>query len=242
MGLGRIRSVRSLPPDITAPPIIRRVTEARRRVALGLGGALVAALAILTASAAVSARFPGDLAASEWVQSWRTPWLDSAMRAVSAAGEELAAALIVAAAAAALLLLRRRIEAGLILVATVVGFGVRIVLKAAVARPRPSADLVDVIEQGDGYSFPSGHALHYAVLVGFVLLVLPSIMGPGQRRRLSLAVLVVALLVVGASRIYLGVHWLSDVIAGYVFGGVVAVGAVYAGWQLKLRHRESRRE
>ena len=164
------------------------------------------------------------------------------MRVVSVAGDVTAAALIVAAGAAALVVLRRRSEAGLLVAVTVVAFAVRTAVKEVVARPRPPADLVEIIRQGDGFSFPSGHALHYAAFLGFLLLMLPSIVGPGRRRRLAQGALIAGMVIIGYSRVYLGLHWLSDVVAGYAYGAVVAGAAALALSRLKAEQGGTPRE
>ena len=164
------------------------------------------------------------------------------MRVVSVAGEVTAAALIVAAGAAALVVLRRRAEAGLLVAVTVVAFAVRTAVKEVVARPRPPADLVEIIRQGDGFSFPSGHALHYAAFLGLLLLMLPSIVGPGWRRRLAQGALIAGMVIIGYSRVYLGLHWLSDVVAGYAYGAVVAGAAALALPRLKAEQGGTHRE
>ncbi|MFP4589932.1 MAG: phosphatase PAP2 family protein [Halobacteriales archaeon] len=131
--------------------------------------------------------------------------------------------------------LRPRDREGVAFVAGVslVGAGVLDLLKATLARPRPpmaSADpeaLVGVVAEvyrltatADGYGLPSGHAMLGAV----VYLGLAAELSVGRRRTRLRAAGVLAVLV-GASRVVLGVHYLVDVIVGLVLGvGLVAVG------------------
>lgn len=86
------------------------------------------------------------------------------------------------------------------------------------------------MEQAEGYSFPSGHVLHYVVLLGTLAFILSRAMKPGAAQRLMFVATALALMIVGLSRIYLGVHWLGDVIAGYAFGALVVTLSVRA-WQ-----------
>jgi undecaprenyl-diphosphatase len=94
-------------------------------------------------------------------------------------------------------------------------------LKVLFARPRP--DLSRSYEEVSSYGFPSGHAANTAALVGGILLVLP-----GRRRRLAAALVGVVLLAgVGFSQLVLGVHYPSDIVAGWAWA-VIWVGAVAA--------------
>ena len=194
------------------------------------GAVLLVGLAVWAYVASTNDRFPGDLKVSTWIQSWRTDWLDMAFRAVSTAGVEYVAGAIVLLAAVALALAGRRCAAGLVVAATAVGFVLRTVLKLVVARPRPSDELVDVIERADGYSFPSGHVMFYMVLLGTLWLVLTTGDASRRSRRAITGATGLVLLLIGLSRIYLGAHWLSDVAGGYAFGAVV-VGFAALAWR-----------
>ena len=105
-------------------------------------------------------------------------------------------------------------------VAGVTGF----VLKLVVARSRPS--LPDPVSAAPGSSFPSGHALNSMAILGvLVLLVLPMVPRPWRPLVWALAGAAVAL--VGFARVALGVHYVSDVVAGWLIGaGLVAVTVV----------------
>ncbi|HEX2119495.1 MAG TPA: phosphatase PAP2 family protein [Acidimicrobiales bacterium] len=102
-------------------------------------------------------------------------------------------------------------------------------LKALYERPRPPEGLLST----DSFSFPSGHAIAGAVTaVGIVIVLLP----PGPRRwRWEMQAAVFAGLM-ALSRTYLGVHWLSDVVAGTLLGVTVAVG-----WPALLQEIRERR-
>ena len=121
------------------------------------------------------------------------------------------------AAAVVLLLVRRRTRLALFLV--VAGVGALVLdpsLKTLVGRLRPV--VADPVALAPGNSFPSGHALGSAVVYGALLLVfLPALRG----RWKSVAATVIGLVVfaIGFSRISLGVHFASDVLAGWLLGG-----------------------
>ena len=96
--------------------------------------------------------------------------------------------------------------------------GVNFLLRAIVARPRPSIDLVDVAGGPQGASFPSGTALHVFLFYGLLIfLVTPYI----SSRRLKYALWLIAAIYIPATGIWLiydGRHWFTDVMGGYIYG------------------------
>ncbi|TGQ74515.1 phosphatase PAP2 family protein [Mesorhizobium sp. M00.F.Ca.ET.186.01.1.1] len=143
-------------------------------------------------------------------------WLQGAMRDITSLGSTSVLLLITAATIVYLLLLRRPATALLIFVAVAGGQLLSSLLKMGVDRPRP--DLVSHLVSETTLSFPSGHAMLSAI----TYLTLGSLAArflPGRTTKayvLFLAVL--ATLLVGVSRVYLGVHWPSDVLAGWCAG------------------------
>ncbi|TPI25136.1 phosphatase PAP2 family protein [Mesorhizobium sp. B3-2-1] len=143
-------------------------------------------------------------------------WLEGAMRDITSLGSTSVLALVTTATIIYLLLIRRRGTALLILVAVAGGEVLSSLLKVGVDRPRP--ELVSHLVNATSLSFPSGHAMLSAV----TYLTLGSLAArflPGRTTKvyvLFLAVLTTVL--VGVSRIYLGVHWPSDVLAGWCAG------------------------
>jgi undecaprenyl-diphosphatase len=105
-------------------------------------------------------------------------------------------------------------------------------LKLIIARPRPSADLVDVITQVTGYSFPSGHVMFYTAFFGFLFFLSYTLLKGSWKRSLLLLLFGGLIALVGPSRIYLGNHWASDVFAAYLVGSLILMGvvALYNYW------------
>jgi len=94
-----------------------------------------------------------------------------------------------------------------------IGQAVLNILKVFFQRPRPKTEMFVF-----SYSFPSGHVFSATVIYGFcIYLTFRFINNPVIKWTLS-ALLVLLILLIGFSRIYLGVHWLSDTLAGYVTG------------------------
>ncbi len=93
-------------------------------------------------------------------------------------------------------------------------------IKLIVDRPRPSADLVNVISELKDYSFPSGHVLYFTTFVGFLLFLSYTLLKNSWWRTTLLIILGSMVALIGLSRIYEGQHWASDVLAAYLLGSV----------------------
>lgn len=93
-------------------------------------------------------------------------------------------------------------------------------IKLAVARTRP--ELLEPIIREAGFSFPSGHASHSAVGYGILAVLVSRTRLPRAARAAIVIGLVVLVFLIGLSRVWLGVHYPTDVLAGWIAGGVVA--------------------
>lgn len=108
-------------------------------------------------------------------------------------------------------------------------------LKLVVARPRPD-ELVPIVVE-PGYSFPSGHSLSAMVAYGVLAVLVARTSWPNPIRGVVLAALAAVAVVVGLSRIYLGVHYPSDVLGGWLLG--IAWVALFAGLSVGFDPRVS---
>jgi undecaprenyl-diphosphatase len=148
-------------------------------------------------------------------------WLEIAMRDLTSLGSVSVLTFMVAAALGYLLLIRKRGAALLVLVSIGGGTALSSLLKLGFDRPRPDlvAHLVDI----HTLSFPSGHAMLSAVTYLTLGALLARVDGHRAVKFYILGVAVALTLVVGISRVYLGVHWPSDVLAGWCAGAAWAM-------------------
>lgn len=162
------------------------------------------------------------------------PAFQEAARDVTALGGVVILALVTAATAGFLVLDGKRYMAAYVCASVLTGFLVSSVLKDLFHRERP--DIVPHATYAAHGSFPSGHSMVSAI----TYLTLGALLARSHRRRglkiyfLSLAVLLT--LLVGVSRVYLGVHWPTDVLAGWTAGAVWALLCWLIARQLQLHH------
>lgn len=161
-------------------------------------------------------RTPGDLA-----DPIGSPLFEEAVRDITALGSFLVLTLVTLAAVGFLVASKRNAEAGMLAFAAIGGQVLSETLKAFVGRPRP--DLVAHVVETTSASFPSGHSMMSAA----IFLTIGAMLARVQpQRRLKTYIHVTALVLtvlVGASRVYLGVHWPTDVIAGWCLGALWAI-------------------
>ena len=98
------------------------------------------------------------------------------------------------------------------------------VLKLIIARPRPFGGLVPE----DDFSFPSGHATIAVAFYGFMVFILIQYTRERWLKNVTVGLAVIFALLIGISRLYLGVHYLSDIVAGYVVGSCGLLAGIYA--------------
>ncbi|MGH2814512.1 MAG: phosphatase PAP2 family protein, partial [Actinomycetota bacterium] len=160
-----------------------------------------------------------DSPVAAWLADHRVGWLTTTMRAITQLGS-LRLIVPLVALTALLLLVRARRPAAALLVTAVTGASLLVVpVKLLIGRARPEGGGVLVLV--DSFSFPSAHSAQAVATYG-ALAYLAGQAAPrwGQRVAAWTTATLIALLV-GFSRLYLGVHWLSDVLGGYALG---------AGW------------
>ncbi len=224
-------------PD--AGPLSDRLEpEARAGLRLVLVlGALMAALVVVLPLAllvrgddSAVVRFDRDVsAAADGLVSGR-PWFVNVLQVVTDFGDPLLLTLATMLTVGFLLARGSRRLALFVLAARLGAVTISTTLKHVVDRVRPLFD--EPVATALGPSFPSGHSLGAAAFYASTALLVLSLVGP-RLRRTTIGVAVVVPLCVAASRVLLGVHYLSDVLAGLVlgFGWTAVCAAVFVVWR-----------
>jgi membrane-associated phospholipid phosphatase len=99
-------------------------------------------------------------------------------------------------------------------------------LKIVIDRPRPLDNFVNVIASSSSSSFPSGHVMLYTVFLGFLGFLILFHIKPSMLRTLTLLLAVFLVFLIGLSRIYMGAHWFTDVMAAYFLGIMVLIAGI----------------
>lgn len=167
-------------------------------------------------------------------------WLRLAMLDVTALGGVTLLTIITTCAAGYLLAARKAMTALFVVASVVSGVLLSTILKSGFLRQRP--DVVPHLVEVQTASFPSGHAMNSAI----VYLTLGALLASAEKDRgvrIYLMTIAIALtLTIGASRVYLGVHWPSDVMAGWCVGGAWAIACSLISRALQREHKIERPE
>jgi membrane-associated phospholipid phosphatase len=183
---------------------------------LAAGAAATASFALVATAMEVGFTERVDSHVLHWFAERRTPLMDRLMLEVTTLGNGLVLFILVGTVSAFLWLTHHRWSVYLLIVGVVGGQLLNNALKEIFARPRP--DTVPGLAHVVTPSFPSGHAMTAIIAYGAVAYLVGRL-EPTRAMRLttwSLAAFIV--LAIGLSRVYLGVHYPSDVIAGFVAG------------------------
>lgn len=196
--------------------------------------AVLVSLGVLSYLARTNVYLAGDMAASQWVHSWRTPWIDRVMEGVTSLGRTGAAAVVILSVLAPLILFRRVKEAVFLAAGAIAASPMSWTMKALMQSPRPSATVVEVLDTHNGYGFPSGHAILVVAFYGMLIFLTAIHVRLIWLRVAAYTAFIGMILSTGLSRIYLGAHWLSDVYGGYLFGLVIllSLGLAYSKWRV----------
>ena len=174
----------------------------------------------LTMAARGPGVLPGDVEITRAIQARSSPALDQLAVVFTALGSVWPGELLVAAGIVVSLLVRGVRRAAAFVATAALASSINVLTKRIIASPRPTTDLVQVIQIANGSGFPSGHAFSATLLYGAIWVVLPSVVP--NRSAYWLMRGAVALVAVGIcwSRIRLGAHWPSDVLGGILWGMV----------------------
>lgn len=169
--------------------------------------------------------FPGDLSLSRGLQSIDNVWWARMMIFVTGLAQGLMQVVLWVAAIAVLVIYRRALAAVFVALAPS-AYALIWLAKFLVNRPRPEPVGATAAILSDS-SFPSGHVLYATVFYGFLLYLAWLHLRPSALRTALLVILALPVLLMGASRVYLGVHWPSDAAGGYLLGGLQLAAMIY---------------
>lgn len=196
------------------PPASRVV-----RSALPVALACVAAFALLAVLAVRGGAFHRfDETVSLAALGLRTPFLTRLMRLLTTLGGWPFVTGATVGGAAVLAVSRRYAEGLFLLLAVAPGAAIQSLFKLGLGIARPPSEWM-LVGPPQTSSFPSGHSTASFLLFGAVAFLLVRDDTPSWTRSLELAALCLAIVAVGFSRVYLGVHWTSDVLAAWALGG-----------------------
>lgn len=190
----------------------------KKRTLFGVIAVLISGFAGLSYFVIITPPSFLDLHVSEELQERHSVLLDSAMKLVSWFGNVPQSIILVAVTATLFLVFSYRKEALFTLITLISGL-LSSAMKLLLNRPRPTEDLVRIIEKAKRQSFPSGHTLFYTIFFGFLVIAMTSLRSVPLIVRIVVGTLsALMIFFVPVSRVYLGAHWFTDVLGGFVLG------------------------
>jgi undecaprenyl-diphosphatase len=162
------------------------------------------------------AMFPFDVSIMNWMGAHRVHWIEVGLVSLTALGTGVVVMTIALISALFLRLTEHRYSALLLLITTAGGIILNNLLKLGYSRPRPH--IFPWATTAVSSSFPSGHAMSSAIVYSTVSLLAARLAKRKATRWLLVVFALFMILVIGTSRVYLGVHYPSDVLAGTLIG------------------------
>ncbi|MBC7401270.1 MAG: phosphatase PAP2 family protein [Mucilaginibacter sp.] len=193
--------------------------------AITIGFVVLTAFVLLFPSSFIDREF------SQEVQEHSNPLLDTLMKTISTFGYMPNAPIMVAGSALLFLIFKHKREAfflALTSLCSLVSLGIKILVN----RPRPTDNIVKILVKTTEKSFPSGHVLFYVVFFGFLTLLMYEVKTIPKFIKFPVSAICLLLIFsIPYSRVYLGAHWFTDVIAGFLLGLICLYGL--SVWYLK---------
>ena len=151
-----------------------------------------------------------------WIQTHRSPAMNSVMLEVTTLGSGMVLIMMVCVASVFLWLTKHHWSVYILLMGVLGGQVMNRLLKGFFERPRPS--VVEWVTEVSSKSFPSGHAMTAMITYGSVAYLVARLEPTRLLRRTTFIMAALFIIAIGVSRMYLGVHYPSDIIAGYLGG------------------------
>jgi membrane-associated phospholipid phosphatase len=201
-------------------------------------GAIAIGFIILTVFVYLFPLSAVDKEFSEEVQEHHDHLLDTLMKAISWVGFMPNAPIVVISTALIFLFFKYKKEA-LFLLLTLLSGVVSSVIKLLINRPRPAEPLVRVLLRTQQQSFPSGHVLFYVLFFGFLALLMYELKAIPKYIKLPVTITCLFFIfTIPYSRVYLGAHWFTDVVAGFLLGLICLY--VLGSFYIKRRRHKTR--
>lgn len=177
--------------------------------------------------------FKIDLTVSNLIQGINFYCFDILMYAISDLGGSTWGAVLITIASVYVYFLKRAKDAGMVVIS---GIGASLLadfIKRVISRPRPDSELINqLLPFTKNDSFPSGHVLLFVGIFGFLIYITYLHLYKGLLRTFLLFTFSLMILLIGVSRIYLGVHWFSDVLGSYLIGIIWLYLVIYTSRKL----------
>lgn len=194
------------------------LTPRRKKVLTYVLALIAVGFLLLTAFISYFPESVIDRQFSQRVQGYQYPLFDKLMKVVSYPGYMPEAPIMVITCAGIFYLKKFKKEALFVLLTMLSGL-VSTIVKYVVDRPRPGSDIVKIALQTHQQSFPSGHVMFYVIFFGFMTLLMYSLKTINKALRLTIGMLcLIFIFSIPVSRIYLGAHWFTDVLGGFLLG------------------------
>lgn len=194
------------------------MTQAKRNRLFNRQNIIISLFVLLSTISFFTPYFKIDLHLSEKIQSINSIIFSNVMWLVSSMGNYPYMLIVIGITCLLLYLFKYRTEASICLLSTMGSALSGSLIKLLIDRPRPTSALVQVSVFFSDKSYPSNHVLIFTVFFGFLLYLLLKSSKQSINRIILSIIFIMFIGSIGISRIYLGAHWPSDVIGGYLFG------------------------
>ena len=187
---------------------------------------LLTSAALLSVLAALYTPFPGDREVLEAFRSVEVSWLTAAVRGISWLGGTVAVtASLVSLMGILWAMGRKQYIGGCVLIGLLELSSLGV--KELIGRARPDFALFP--PAASSAAFPSGHAIHAFLFFGFLVYLCHAHVQQSKLRYVLQGLIVLLALAIGLSRVYLGVHWPSDILGGFLYGRNIPMGRCVHG-------------
>jgi undecaprenyl-diphosphatase len=184
-----------------------------------------------------------DVSMQDFMRNFRTPWLTPIFKVITSTGETIPVIVGTAIIIIALIIYKKRKEAIMTAIYMLGVWRLNDLLKQLLHRPRidPSQHLIDIsgYSHNSLYSLPSGHSMNFMALI-LLALYFVWVFCSSKKINLGLTLLLLPYaMLVGISRVYLNVHYFSDVITGWSVGAACAALAIIIHKIINKRHKRT---